>query len=109
VKTCANSVNQLLTFPRSNSTRIGVHEEGSTDSEVLVYLALTYGLEHDPPTVVHLLNPGGRRLADGAWGNAPSSSAWWLQNHLALCGRSSASLPGAGRASASTMLPAGSA
>jgi predicted glutamine amidotransferase len=26
--------------------------EGSTDSEVLFYLALTYGLEHDPPTAV---------------------------------------------------------
>jgi predicted glutamine amidotransferase len=26
--------------------------EGSTDSEVLFYLAVTYGLEHDPPTAV---------------------------------------------------------
>jgi glutamine amidotransferase len=29
-----------------------LHIEGSTDSEVMFYLALTFGLEHDPPTAV---------------------------------------------------------
>jgi predicted glutamine amidotransferase len=39
--------------------------EGSTDSEVLVHLALTFGLEQDPPSAVARMAASSRRRGDG--------------------------------------------
>jgi glutamine amidotransferase len=51
--------------------------EGSTDSEVLVHLALTFGLEQDPPSAVaRMVGFVAEPLGDpeGAWNEVPESS-----------------------------------